>query len=88
MIYIMFKMLHCCVKLLKNGFELMYKMYGFNHRKCNSASSLSGCIEKEISKIIIALSTNNTIMEVFEKTITAGFSCVNTRLALSKQVSK
>lgn len=57
MIYIMFKILYCCVKLLKNGFELMYKMYGFNLRKRNPPSSLSGCIENEISKIIIALPT-------------------------------
>ena len=46
-------MLYCCVKLLKNGFELMYKMYGFNLRKRNSASSLSGCIEKKFQKLLL-----------------------------------
>ena len=33
-------------------------------------------IFKDISKVIIALPTNNKIQEVFEKTITDGFSCV------------
>ena len=39
----------------------MQNTYGFNPRKCNSASSMSGCIEREMSKIILALPTMNTL---------------------------
>ena len=33
----------------------MHDQYGFNLQKCNSASTLSGCIERDISRVIIAL---------------------------------
>ena len=49
----------------------------YNLRKCNSASKLSCCIQCEQWKIILALPTNNFIMEVFEKTLTGDFSCDN-----------
>ena len=68
-------------ELIENRFQFMQDKYGFNPRKCNSASSLSGCIEREISKVIIAFPTTAEHLEIFEKTITGGFSCVNTRLA-------
>ena len=55
-------------------------MHGFNPRKCNSASSISGCIEREMSKTILALPTKCEHVEVFEETVIGGFSCVNTRL--------
>ena len=41
----------------------------YNPRKCNSASKLNGCIQREQSKIILALPTNNSIMKIFEKYI-------------------
>ena len=53
--------------------------------KCNSASKLNGCIQREQSKIILALPTNNSIMEV-EKTLASGFSCVNTRLSFDTEI--
>ena len=37
----------------------MENTYGFNSRKFNSASSMSGCIEREMSKIILALPTDD-----------------------------
>ena len=55
--------------------------YGFNPRKCNSASSMSSCIEREMSKIILALSAKYEHVEIFEETVIGGFSCINTRLA-------
>ena len=58
----------------------MHDQYGFNPRKCNSASTLSGCIEREMSHVIIALPTSNEIVDIFEQTITGGFSLVNTRI--------
>ena len=39
----------------------MHDRYGFNLRECNSASSLSGSIERDLSKVIIALPTTNEI---------------------------
>ena len=73
-------------ELIENRFQFMQDKYGFNPRKCNSASSLSGCIEREISKVIIVLPTNPDHVEIFEKTVTGGFSCVNTRLAFDSQI--
>ena len=52
----------------------------YNSRKCNSPSKLSGCIQREQSKIVLALPTNNSIVEIFEKTLTGDFSCVNANL--------
>ena len=73
-------------ELIENRFQFMQDKYGFNPRKCNSASSLSGCIEKEMSKVIIALSTTAKHVEIFEKTVTGGFSCVNTCLAFDTAI--
>ena len=53
-------------EIIKNRFQLMHERYGFNPRKCNSASSLSGSIERDLSKVIIALATTNEIVDVFE----------------------
>ena len=57
----------------------MEDKYDFNPRKCNSASTLGGSIERNLSKLIISLPTNNEHVKLFEKNLTAGFSCVNTR---------
>ena len=74
-------------ELIENRFQFMQDNYGFNPRKCNSASSLSGCIEREMSKVIITFPTNVEHLEIFEKTVTGGFSCVNTRLAFDTSIS-
>ena len=34
-------------EILENKFQAMYEKSGFNPRKCNSASKLSGCIQRE-----------------------------------------
>ena len=64
----------------------MEDAYGFNPRKCNSASSMSGCIEREMSKIILALTTKYDHVETFEETVIGRFSCANTRLAFDLQI--
>ena len=64
----------------------MQDTYGFNPRICYFASSMSGCIEKEMSKIILALPTKYDHVEIFEQTVTGGFSSVNTRLAFDSKV--
>ena len=64
----------------------MQNTYGFNPRKCNSASSMSGCIEREMSKIILAVPLKYDHAEIIEETVIGGFSCVNTRLAFDSQI--
>ena len=73
------------LEIIENRLKAMYdKSLMYNPRKCNSASKLSGCIQREKSKVILILPTNNSVMEVFEKTLTGGFSCVNTRLSFDR----
>ena len=73
-------------EIIESRFQAMQNTYGFNPRKCNSASSMSGCIEREMSKIILALPTKYEHVEIFEETVIGGFSCVNTRLAFDTQI--
>ena len=70
----------------KNTFQFMHDRYGFKLRKCNSASTLIGCVEREMSCVIIALPTSNKVIDIFEQTITSGFSSVNTRLAFDTEI--
>ena len=51
--------------ICKSRFQFMHKRYGFNPRKCNSASTLSGCIEREMSRVINALPTSNEVFRYF-----------------------
>ena len=48
-------------EIIENEFQLMQEENGFNPRKCNSASTPNGCIEREMSKVIIALPTLRNI---------------------------
>ena len=73
-------------EIIVNRFQLMHGKYGFNPRKCNSASALSGSIERDLSKVIIALPTTSEIVDVFEEILTGRFSCANTRLAFETEV--
>ena len=64
----------------------MQEKFGFNPRKCNSASTLSGCVQRNQSKVIISLPTNFNHAEVFEKTLIGGFTCVNTRVGFDTEI--
>ena len=44
-------------EIIESRFEATKNTCGFNPRKCNSASLTSSCIEREMSKIILALPT-------------------------------
>ena len=44
----------------------MHDQSGFNPRKCNSAGTLRGCIEREMYQVIIALPTSNEVVDIFE----------------------
>ena len=56
-------------------------LFKFNPRKCNSASSFSGCVHRDKRKCCIVLPTDAEHVRLFEKTLIGGVSCVNTRLA-------
>ena len=71
-------------EIIESRFQLMNNKYGFNPRKCKSASSMSSCIDTEMSRVILALPTK--LDEIFEQTVTGSFSSVNTRLAFNTQI--
>ena len=74
-------------EIIESRFQMMKDEYGFNQRKCNSASSMSGCIEREMSRVILALPTKLYHVEISEQTVTGGFSSVNIGLAFDTQLS-
>ena len=47
---------------------------------------MSGCIEREMPRVILALPTKLDHAEIFEQTVTGGFGSVNTRLASDTQI--
>ena len=65
--------------------EMMQK-FPYNPRRCTSASSLSSCIHKFLSKGIIALLTLAKTVNLFEQTLISGFNCVNTRLGFDSKL--
>ena len=73
-------------EIIESRFQAMQNTYGFNPRKCNSASTMCGCIEREMSKVIITLRTKLKHVEIFEQMVRGGFSCVNNRLAFDTQI--
>ena len=64
--------------------SLLEKLFKYNPRKCNSASSFSGYVQRNKSKCAIAKPTDAEIIRVFEKTLIGEYSCVNTRMAFDK----
>ena len=64
----------------------LQEIFKWNPQKCNSASSFSGCVQREKSKCCIALPTDAEHVRLFEKTLIGGFSCMNTRLAFDTEI--
>ena len=64
----------------------LLNLFKLNPRKCNSASFFSGCVHRDKSKCCIALPTDAEYVRVFEKTLIAGFSFVNIRLAFDTEI--
>ena len=62
------------------------KLFKFNPKKSNSASSFSGCVHRYKSKCLIASPTEAKHVKLFEKTLIGGFSCVNTRLGFDLEL--
>ena len=74
------------LEIVENRFQIIQNKTRYNPRIINSASKLSGCIQREKSKCILALPINNIQMEIFGKTICGGFSSVNTRLSFDTEI--
>ena len=73
--------------IIGNCFQLMYEKYGFNPKKCNSASTFRGCTESDLSKVIIASPTFNKIVDIFEKKrLTGGLSCIITKVPFDTEL--
>ena len=67
---------------------LLQESFKYNPRKCNSASSFSGCEQWDKSKCFIGLPNDAEHAILFEKALIGGFSCVNTRLAFGTEILK
>ena len=74
------------LEMMENRFQVMQEKSGYNPRIMNSASKLSSCIQREQFKNILALPTNNNQMEIFEKAVAGGFSCINTRFSFDTEI--
>ena len=74
------------LEIIENRFQEMKNKCGYNPRKVNSTSKLTGFIQREQSKVILALPTDNKQMETFAKTLLGGFSCINTRLPFDSEI--
>ena len=74
------------LEIIENRFQIIQNKTKYNPRIINSASKLSGCIQREKSKCILALPINSVQMEVFEKTVCGGFSSVNNRLSFDTEL--
>ena len=74
------------LEIIENRFQIIQDKTNYNLRIINSASKLSGCIQRENSKCILALPINNVQAEVFEKTVCGGFSSVNNRLSFDTEI--
>ena len=71
---------------MENRFQFMHEKYGFNPGQCNSASTLSGFIERKMDRVILALPTKLEHVGIFEQKIKCDFSSVNTKLAFHTQI--
>ena len=73
-------------ELFERRSTIFEEMFKFNPRKCNSASSFSGCAHRDKNKCCIALQRDAGHVRVFEKSLIGGFSYVNTRLAFDTEI--
>ena len=75
-------------KIFEHRSNIMQEIYGFNPSPCNSARTLDGCIQRNKPKVVLVLPTSPDVIQLFEKTVIGGFSCVNTRLACGNSFAK
>ena len=73
-------------KIFESRATFLNDKYNFNPRKCNSASTFSGCTHRDKNNVVITLPTHVETVKLFEKTSIGGFTCINTRLAFDKNI--
>ena len=73
-------------KIFEQKASLLEKLFKFNPRKCNSASSFSGTVHRNKTKCNIVMPTNTEQIRVFETTLIGGYSYVNTRMAFDTEL--
>ena len=73
-------------EIFESRSALLQKRFKYNAKKCNSASSFSGCVHRLKSKCKIVLPTDAEIVRVFEKTVMGGYSCINTKMAFDTDI--
>ena len=73
-------------EIFENRSQTMQEKFKFNPRKCSSASTLSGAIQRDMSKVIIYFSKNADIIELMEKTLIGGKSIINTRVGFDSNI--
>ena len=54
-------------EILESRFQAMQNTYGFNPRKCNLASTLSGCTEREMSKLSLRFQQKSNMLKFLNK---------------------
>ena len=64
----------------------MQEKFKFNPRKCSSASTLSGSIQRDMSKVIISFPTNADVIALMEKTLIGDMSVVNTKVGFDSNI--
>ena len=73
-------------EIVENRLKVMHKMHGFNHRRFNLAVALSGCIKRNLSKVIIVLPINSEFLQLLEKNFTGDFSSINIKLGFDGDI--
>ena len=73
-------------EIFENRADLFKSIFKYNPRKCNIASSFSGCVHRNKRKCCIALPTDAKYVRAFEKSLIGAFSCINTRLAFDTNI--
>ena len=73
-------------KIFENSTIKMMQKFPYNPWKCTSASWLSGCIHRFLSKAIIVLPTQAETVHLFEQILIGRFSCINTRLGCDSRL--
>ena len=73
-------------EIFENRPENMFQKFKFDPHKCSSASTSSGSIHRDMSKVMILYPTNSEIVELMEKTLIGGMSIVNTGIGFDTDI--
>ena len=73
-------------EIFESRSALLQKLFKYNPKKCNSASSFSECVHRLKSKCKIVLPTTAEVIRVFEETVLGGYSCINKRMGFDSNL--